>query len=262
MAARMQALMNHQRGLPIVTINLFSDVACPWCYVGTRRMKRALGMYKRQFGNSAPVKLVIHPVQANVLEPSGQDVASYWSKHEGGGGLGLMKSRLQRAGLPEGAAFANWRTVPSTLLAHELLLLASSAGLAEQINDLLFARTYEQGANVSELGELLDIAEAVGMQRDFVRQELTRGEGGPLARSVVQRDAAAKKRLRIKAVPHFIIAAGPSSRTKYSLDGAQQSSDLMGAMQAVAMQEARGPATAGSRQPSLAARPASVLYAP
>lgn len=51
-------------------------------------------------------------------------------------------------------------------------------------------------------------------------------------------------RLHIRAVPYFIITAGPQCRTKYSLDGAQQTSDLLGAMERVAMVEAQAATTA------------------
>ncbi|KXZ41652.1 hypothetical protein GPECTOR_342g83 [Gonium pectorale] len=147
--------------------------------------------------------------------------------------------------------------------------MASDLGLAERANDLLFARTYEQGGNVSLVDELLDVAEALGMQRGAVRRELLRGDGGALRASVLERDAAAKQRwaglgrvvgLRIQAVPHFIIAAGPASRTKYALNGAHQTSDLLGAMERVAAEESLAGAIAASR-PAGAALPYGGLMA-
>lgn len=51
------------------------------------------------------------------------------------------RARLSRSGLPEGAAFADWRTVPNTLLAAELVAIATDQGLADQAVDLLFTRT-------------------------------------------------------------------------------------------------------------------------
>ncbi|GLC36469.1 hypothetical protein PLESTB_000151600 [Pleodorina starrii] len=232
--------------LPPVTIHVFSDIACPWCHIGARRLQRAIRQYKRRYGQAAPIKLQWNPLLIDGdVTTAGEDVDSYAQRRWGFGSIGPIRTRLVRAGLPEGASFNNWAVMPNSLLALELMALAGDMGLAEQANDLLFARTYEQGGNVSLLDELLDIGESLGMKRGEVARELMRSDGSSLRAQVLERDAAAKRRLRIKAVPHFIITAGPKCRTKYSLNGAHQTSDLVGAMERVAMEEARADAAAG-----------------
>jgi hypothetical protein len=74
-------------------------------------------------------------------------------------------------------------------------------------------------------------------------------------------------RLRIQAVPHFIITAGPKCRTKYSLTGAQHTRDLLGAIEMVAMQESRDDATLGAAYAAAAAagalrRPGASMESP
>ncbi|KAG2491637.1 hypothetical protein HYH03_010008 [Edaphochlamys debaryana] len=235
--------------LPTVNVNVFSDPACPWCHIGAKRLQRAVRQYKRRYGVAAPLKLHWNPLLVdNDVSPLGESVETYALRRYGEVAADKWRSRLIRSGLPEGAAFADWKTVPNSILAHELVALASDMGLAEQANELLFLRTYEQGGNISLLGELLDIGEALGMERSQLRKELTRGESGPLRASVLERDMAAKQRLRIQAVPHFIISAGPANRTKYALNGAHQTSDLLGAMERVTLEETRA-AAAAARAP-------------
>ncbi|EFJ49094.1 hypothetical protein VOLCADRAFT_104523 [Volvox carteri f. nagariensis] len=258
--------------LPPVTVHVFNDIACPWCHIGARRLQRAVRQYKRRFGQAAPVKLQWNPllVDSEVMS-AGEEVNSYAQRRWGLGSVDPLHARLVRAGLPEGATFSNWTTMPNSLMALELISLAADMGLAEQASDLLFARTYELGGNVSLLSELLDIGESLGMgmSRGDLGRELTRSDGDSLRAGVLERDATAKRsgshsvcyrnhhqqqqqqlrdilcyRLRIHAVPHFIISAGPKCRTKYSLNGAHQTSDLVGAMERVAMEEARAAAAA------------------
>ncbi|PNW78108.1 hypothetical protein CHLRE_10g464500v5 [Chlamydomonas reinhardtii] len=236
-AATPTAHVASPRRVPPVTVHVFSDPACPWCHIGAKRLQRAVRQYKRRYGQAAPLQLAWNPLLVDSdVSAAGEEVESYAARRWGLQSSAEWRARLSRSGLPEGAAFADWRTVPNTLLAAELVAIATDQGLADQAVDLLFTRTYEEGANISLLGELLDIGEALGMQRHELRRELTRSDSQVRA-AVMERDAAAKQRLKINAIPHYIVCAGPNSRTKYSLNGAHQTSDLLGAMERVAKEE-------------------------
>ncbi|GLI63782.1 hypothetical protein VaNZ11_006863 [Volvox africanus] len=232
--------------LPPVTVHVFNDIACPWCHIGSQRLQRAVRQYKRRYGQAAPVKVQWNPLLVdNDVSATGEDVNGYAQRRWGFTSTDPFRTRLVRAGLPEGATFKKWAFMPNSLLALELLALAADLGLADRASDLLFSRTYELGGNVSLLDELLEIGESLGISsREELSRELVRTDGGSLRVRVLEQDAAAKRRLRIQAVPHFIITAGPKCRTKYSLNGAHQTSDLVGAMERVAMEEARAAAAA------------------
>ncbi|GIL61431.1 hypothetical protein Vafri_15879 [Volvox africanus] len=227
--------------LPPVTVHVFNDIACPWCHIGSQRLQRAVRQYKRRYGQAAPVKVQWNPLLVdNDVSMTGEDVNGYAQRRWGVSSADPFRARLVRAGLPEGASFKKWTFMPNSLLALELLALAADLGLADRASDLLFSKTYEQGGNVSLLDELLEIGESLGISsREELSRELVRTDGGSLRVRVLEQDAAAKRRLRIQAVPHFIITAGPKCRTKYSLNGAHRTSDLVGAMERVAMEEAR-----------------------
>ncbi|KAG2449308.1 hypothetical protein HYH02_005464 [Chlamydomonas schloesseri] len=249
------------RRVPPVTVHVFSDPACPWCHIGQKRLQRAVRQYKRRYGQAAPLQLSWNPLLVDSdVSAAGEDVESYAARRWGLQSSAQWRGRLARSGLPEGAAFADWRTVPNTLLAAELVAIATDQGLADQAVDLLFTRTYEEGANISLLGELLDIGEALGMQRHELRRELTRTDSQVRA-AVMERDVAAKQRLKINAIPHYIVCAGPNSRTKYSLNGAHQTSDLLGAMERVAMEEAQAAAAAARAAGAQSAGPQSAYSA-
>lgn len=214
-----------------LVVHTFSDAACPWCYVGSKRLHKAVRQLQQETGLEVEIKW--NPF---IIDPStsqeGEDFAAYNLRRWGSDSSSWTES-LRRSGAPDGASFSNWKTWPNTLLAHQLVALADEEGMAGEATDLLFLRTYEEGGNVSLLPELEDIARTLGLDRARVQAGLVGKRSEELRTRVLERDAAAKQQLRISGVPHYIVAAGPSSLHKYSLRGAQRPDRLMGAMQLV-----------------------------
>lgn len=203
--------------------------------------------YKRKHGVSAPVELKWNPLIVDKdIALEGESVDAYARRKWGAANASKLLTALRRAGLPEGASFRDWRTVPNTLMAQQLMALAAELGLAGQAATALFSKTYEQGGNVGRLEELLDVGQGLGLPRGPLQGALLAGNAGTLREAVLERDAAAKQRLRITAVPHLIVTAGPACRTKYSLSGPQPPSELLGALERVAAEEARAVAVAAS----------------
>lgn len=212
-----------------LVVHTFSDAACPWCYVGSKRLQKAVRQMQQDTGVEVEIKwnpFIIDPSTS----PEGEAYAAYNLRRWGSDS---WTEGLRRSGAPDGAEFSNWKTWPHTLLAHQLVALADKEGLAGEATDLLFVRTYEEGGNVSLLPELEDIARTLGLDRARVQAGLVGDRSEELRAHVLERDAAAKQQLRISGVPHFIVAAGPSSVHKYSLRGAQRPDRLVGAMQLV-----------------------------
>ena len=132
--------------LKIIEVNIWSDIACPWCYVGETIFKKSI----IQFNQIYPEIKVIPIFHAYIIDPGtkteGEDYLSYnkrrwgsdnWTKH------------LRAMGQKYGADFKNWKFWPNTLLAHQLILKGKLNNKSEEILKECFLLTYEKGENVS-----------------------------------------------------------------------------------------------------------------
>eukprot|EP00639_Heterosigma_akashiwo_P009475 CAMPEP_0194602442 /NCGR_PEP_ID=MMETSP0292-20121207/29656_1 /TAXON_ID=39354 /ORGANISM="Heterosigma akashiwo, Strain CCMP2393" /LENGTH=247 /DNA_ID=CAMNT_0039464693 /DNA_START=81 /DNA_END=824 /DNA_ORIENTATION=+ len=205
-------------------IDVISDFACPWCYVGKARMEAAIAQL-RENNEDASVEVRWHPYQIDAAtQPDGEEYLSYNRRRWGGDG---WTHSLRRAGRQSGLGFASWvtwpntlhahtswATWPNTLHAHRLMQLVQdleddgqgSSDLQGKIKDGIFKCIYEEGGNASTIEQLIQIATSCGMDAEVVRTALETDDG--LTSSVKQRDRYAKTELDVSGVPFFIIQKG------------------------------------------------------
>ncbi|KAK9798559.1 hypothetical protein WJX73_005482 [Symbiochloris irregularis] len=208
--------------LPSIRIDVVSDLACPWCYVGKRRLDKAMQAYSSR----ANFKLQWHPYMIDVATKSeGEEYMAYNRRRWGGDGWTVQ---LRQSGKPDGALFANWKTWPNTLQAHRLAWYADKAGKGHQAQEKLFERTYEQGGNISDSATLAQVAEQLQLQgaAAFLASEHGQDE-------VLAQDAAAKQR-KVRGVPHFTIKPeGQTADGAHVLKGAQGVDGFLAAFAAI-----------------------------
>eukprot|EP00656_Telonema_subtile_P030057 TRINITY_DN3308_c0_g2_i5.p1 TRINITY_DN3308_c0_g2~~TRINITY_DN3308_c0_g2_i5.p1 ORF type:complete len:135 (+),score=24.36 TRINITY_DN3308_c0_g2_i5:67-471(+) len=98
--------------MAVITVDVFCDLACPWCYVGKNRFEDAL----RTLDKNVSVQIRWHPyiIDAGTAE-SGEDFEEYCTRRWGNS---AWTKDLRRAGRECGADFADWRWWPHTLTAH------------------------------------------------------------------------------------------------------------------------------------------------
>ncbi|KAL4457794.1 hypothetical protein ABPG75_012659 [Micractinium tetrahymenae] len=221
-----------------VKVTVFSDLACPWCYVGLKRLDKGLA--------ALPDLSVEKEWHAFLLDwnapPYGQSIIDALKKKFGPQAPALMQ-RVASAGQEDGATFANWAWRANTVKGHVLVALARRHGKSHEANQALFMKSYEEGANISEAEVLLE----VGRQLGLPEQELQAALGGAeldaeLLKEVEMDDAVAKSQLRVSGVPFFLIQAGDSKA--YALSGAQPPEAFQEAVQR-ALREA-GSSAAGA----------------
>src|SRR5256714_12120383 len=125
--------MEHARfeGNPMaLSIDIISDVVCPWCFIGKRRLEAALGLYRQRLPEAPAPEIVYHPFELNPDIPrEGIARADYIAKKFGARGYSAH-DRLVQAGKPLGIAFAFDRITrqPNTLAAHPLVESARPRG--------------------------------------------------------------------------------------------------------------------------------------
>lgn len=178
-----------------LTIEVASDVVCPWCYIGKRRLEKALALLKDEV--DADVRWL--PFQLNPDMPKDGLPRDEYRKAKFGS-LEKSKSldaRVAAEGRGEGIAFAFERMprTPNTGAAHQLIDLAQKQGRGEAVVDALFRAYFEQALDIGDPRVLQQVADSGGI------------EGWPAAaagREVAELEDSVRG-LGISAVPTFIL---------------------------------------------------------
>lgn len=205
-------------GPVIIRVDAWSDLACPWCYVGKARLDKAVERLQSNSNNDhAQVSVQWHPymidIQTNI---AGEKYLAYNQRRWGSDG---WTASLRRSAAKDGLQFKDWRWWPNTLHAHRLLLLADTIGKAEEAKEKLFRMTYEEGKNISDLEVLCSAAEEMGLS--MAREFLMSDQG---KKDVLEQDRAAKSERGISSVPFFVVDE------HYSFSGAQDVSTIEGVL--------------------------------
>ena len=192
-------------------IDVVSDVICPWCYIGKRRLASAL-----QQRPEVEAEILWHPFQLNPdMPPEGMARERYVAAKFGGG---QHASRIYQNVTDVGAAvgipfrFERIQVTPNTRDAHRLIRRATEAGDAEPVVEALFNAYFIEGRDIGDRSTLAEIAREVGLDRDETARFLASPDG---AEEVVAEDMSAR-RIGINAVPCFIF------ERKYVVSGAQE----------------------------------------
>ncbi len=214
-----------------VNVDVISDVVCPWCYVGQKRLDRAM-----QLAEGVEVDVRWRPYQLDPTIPAeGLDRKAYMlNKFGSEERLRQMHTSLKEAGSHEGIDFALDRieVSPNTLDAHRVLRWAGSAGpgVQDRLARRLFELYFQEGRNVGDPEVLVDAAREAGMDTAVVETLLPTDAD----REAVQQEIATAARMGVRGVPCFLIEG------KYAVMGAQDPEVLADAIRQVADLKARG----------------------
>ena len=184
-------------------IDVVSDVVCPWCYIGKRKLEAALIALRRgEAGLEAKVRW--HPFQLNPDLPArGIARSEYLAAKFGSGSRAAdIYARVRAAGAEVGIAFAFERIAlqPNTLDAHRLIAWAQQRGDAEALVERLFQRYFTEGGFVGDREELVGAASSAGLPEDEARALLI---SDALTAEVEAEDREARE-AGITGVPCFI----------------------------------------------------------
>lgn len=210
-------------------IDVYSDVICPWCYVGKRRLERA----RQRMADRVDVKVNWRPFQLNpTLAREGMDRRAYLEAKFGTvEAYGQLEEQVSAAGSEEGISFAFEKIArtPNTFLAHRLIWHAGEQGCQDAVVESLFRGFFEEGADLGSPAVLAQLAERAGLQAGgFLRSDEGTAE--------VQSEEAVSRRLGIRAVPYFVLDHG------YGISGAQPAEVFVAAIATVRLRE-RGAST-------------------
>jgi len=218
----------------MITIDVFSDPICPWCFIGKKRLDEALARRP-----DIPVTVRWRAFQLNPDMPrDGMDRQSYLSAKFGGAARAAdVYGQIQQVGSRIGIEFQFDRIprTPSTLKAHRLIRLAQRPeyDCAKDLIPALFHAYFLQGRDIGDTDVLLEIAETIGLDRTAVRHYLVSHED----EEEVQAEDVFARRLGIGGVPCFIIDG------KYALSGAQEPEAFLPLLDMAIQEKTAGPVT-------------------
>jgi predicted DsbA family dithiol-disulfide isomerase len=204
-----------------LTIDVVSDVVCPWCYIGKRRLERALALLAVQYPDVEP-EVRWHTFQLNPdLAPEGMPRADYVFNKFGAGGIAKYE-HIAAVGKEVGIALAFDRIhrQPNTVVAHSLIAMSEPGMAQDAMVEALFKAYFLEGQDLTQASVLLDIAESAGMGRATAEQHL---QNSALHSQTIDSDKAARE-MGITGVPFFIF------NRQVGLSGAHEGETLLQGM--------------------------------
>lgn len=180
-------------------IDFVFDTVCPWCFIGKRRLERALA--RRPLVHA---EINWRPFMLNPDMPDGGiPHASYLERKFGSAArVARLNAGVRETGAGEGIAFdfENIANLPNSLDSHRLVRWAGIQGRADRIVEALFRAYFEHGRDVGDIGVLVTIAGEIGLDPELAEEFLESGEG----RGAILTDNSYTHRLSINGVPSFV----------------------------------------------------------
>lgn len=205
-----------------LTVDVVSDVVCPWCFIGKRRLGSALALYAKEHADAAAPVVTWRPFQLNPdLPDDGMARSEYIARKFGARG-GAVYDRVAAAGREVGIPFAFDRIVrqPNTVAAHSLTELARARAKQDALVEALFKAYFLDGVDLTARDNLVAIATGAGLARTDVEAWLDNAQ----AREMVRTEDAHAREIGIAGVPFFIFNG------RLAVSGAQPSTVLLEAM--------------------------------
>lgn len=183
-----------------LSIAVFSDVICPWCLIGKRRLERALD----ELGLRGQTTIEWLPFELNPdLPEAGIARADYRAAKFGAERSAQLDREMTARGQEEGIAFAFDRQsrTPNTRKAHLLIAHAGRQGRSEPLVEALFRAYFEEGRDIGDESVLIEVATGVGFTLEECRAALA---NVALAGQVVALERKAQE-IGVSGVPFFIV---------------------------------------------------------
>ncbi|MEL6956609.1 MAG: DsbA family oxidoreductase [Pseudomonadota bacterium] len=191
-----------------IVIEMVSDLACPWCWLGLRRLQSA-----RAQCADVDLQILFRPYELDPTIPAeGTDYKSYMKARMGGTGSAeedaktsrfrAMRTALEEYGEAEGIPFdfegMNWR--PNTLNAHRLVRWAQGQDKGAAAKEALFKAYFSEHRDIGDHGVLASIGEEIGLERDIIEKLLA----SDADIDAVRQEEAVFQQMGVRGVPTYI----------------------------------------------------------
>ena len=205
-----------------MTVEIWSDVVCPFCYIGKREFEKALA----QFPDRENVQVIWKSFELDPDAPSRSELDMYDKLAQKYGGtrddakarVSGVVDRAKTVGLDYNMDIA---VVGNSFDAHRVLQYAKTKGMGDAMKERLFKAYFMEGAQLADMPTLIRLASEVGLDGGEVTEVLT----STAFTDEVRADEREGQQIGVRGVPFFVIDR------KFSVSGAQQSEAFLGALQ-------------------------------
>jgi len=184
-----------------LTVDVISDVICPWCYIGKRRLEKAIAAVEGQY----EIQVQWHPFQLNPRMPKeGISRREYRTRKFGSWQRSLeLDAKVIAVGESEGIHFDFDKTerTPNTVDAHRLIWLAGQNDCQDAVVEALFRAYFTEGQVIGNRQTLIDVAAEAGLDRQASEEVLSGDEG----MDVIANATEMSQQHGVTGVPFFII---------------------------------------------------------
>ncbi len=198
-----------------ISIDIWSDIACPWCYIGKRNLEK--GLEATASDDDAPqVNITFHSFELSPDTPvdfDGDEI-DFLAGHKGMPREQVEQMLSHVTGVAEGAGLEyrfDLLQHTNTVKAHELLHFAKAQGVQHEMEERLMSAYFTEGKHVGRIDDLVELAVEVGLNADDTRDALVSARH----LSDVRQDQAQAQAYGIQGVPFFVIDG------QYGISGAQ-----------------------------------------
>ncbi|GAA2833078.1 putative DsbA family dithiol-disulfide isomerase [Leucobacter komagatae] len=215
-----------------IRIDIWSDIACPWCYIGANRFRKAVEQFRTD-NPEVEFEIEGHSYELAPDTPlnfEGSEI-DFLVKHKGMPREQVedMLGQMTAMAAAEGITFDFDRVAHSnTAAAHRVLHLAKEQGIYDEVLARLFKAYFEEGVNVGDPEQIAKVVDEVGLDPDEVRDAFEDEGFG----ESVESDITRARMLGVTGVPFYLI------NEKYGVSGAQQPEMFVSAFEQVLTLEA------------------------
>lgn len=207
---------------PVMKVEIWSDVMCPFCYIGKRKFEAALSQFPN--GDLVEVEWKSFQLNPDLKTQPGKSVVEYLAEAKG---WSIDYANQQHDRVTAMAAEVGLKydfdkaVVANSFDAHRLSHYAKSQGKGDAFEERLFRAYFVEGQNTADHAVLQALAEEVGLPADGARATLASNQYA----DAVQADIATARQIGVQGVPFFVIDR------RYAVSGAQQPEVFLGAIQ-------------------------------
>lgn len=210
-------MLNTRLLKPVIRIDVVSDVVCPWCYIGKRRLEKAMTAASDKY----TFEVAYHPFELNPATPaSGVNQREHLAEKFGGDErYQSITAHTSSVAAQEGLEmnFDKQAVLPNTRKAHALILAAQNEGVQLPVAEAFFKAYFTDGIDLSRDGNLLKVAVTAGLDKTVAETALA---SKALLDSISTQESEMQN-LGIRGVPFYIF------NNEYGVSGAQASETFL-----------------------------------
>jgi len=193
-------------------IEIWSDIMCPFCYIGKRQLETALKQFPE---NEFEIEWKSFQLDPSITPQPGKDVYTYLTERKG---MTVEQSKEMHKGVAERAKSVGLdynfdkAVISNSLEAHRIIQLAKTKKLGDEIEEIFFKAYFTEGRDLNDGPTLIELAEKAGLNKEEVLEVL---QSDTLFIKEVEHDINEAQQIGVQGVPFFVFDR------KYAVSGAQ-----------------------------------------